>query len=867
MVAAWRDYVCVYGLKTKDDAGARTIEFVNYIKRQSCVPLTNLKVVRTDGGGEFQTPDFRSLVAEQGLLHQHTVPYRSSQNGVAERTIRTVTEMACAMLIDSKLPHYLWEDALRHAAYIRNRVPKKGATKTPHERLTGIKPGLRHMPVFGQSVVIRMPEPIRKKRFRFDGRGDLGGFVGFSESVKGYRVYVPGNAQRIRESAGVLALDRMLYDEVVLPDDDVAPPPEGGGVDEEGLEDRAVEAGLELPAAPTATTSRNPHQMEAVRDAVRSTHWTREAVVETNGDARLTENRSSERLSARKIGKLLETRTSKRLAAKAINAAYICFTEVIREPINLADARKTPQWPEWEKATWTEVRALEANDTYELVHLPVGAHALDNTVQLRLKLAADGSIEKYKARVCARGDCQVYLIDYVETHAPVVGLVCVKIFLAFVAKFKMRMRQGDVPAAYLKATLKETVYVKQVKGFEKPGEEDKVGRLKKALYGLKQAGREWNQEIDNFLRAYGLKPTTGDACLYHMQVEGSLLLVCLYVDDILIAHRDEEHVLHLMLALNVKYQVKDLGAPSIFLGMRIRHEQGTIRLSQETYINEMLYRFAMDPTRPTYTPMIPKTRLDNLTDEPTLEEKEKMRNKPYRQVVGSLLYLARVSRPDLVFAVNQLARHCSKPRKSAWDAAKYLMRYLGQTRNMELVLNTTEEGLRVATDADWANDVQDRKSVSGFAAFLFGCPVHWGSTKQTVVALSSTTAEFIAANDGLQQAEWIQLVVSEILAGQRSPFRLTLQVDNQPAIHRIKKEGNSGAQKAVDIRFHALKDAWRTGVMALEYVLTHENPADLMTKALSRPELHHKRGLCGLGSVLGDDPGAAACGGGVGLGV
>ncbi|KAE9256321.1 hypothetical protein PF002_g194 [Phytophthora fragariae] len=158
---------------------------------------------------------------------------------------------------------------------------------------------------------------------------------------------------------------------------------------------------------------------------------------------------------------------------------------------------------------------------------------------------------------------------------------------------------------------------------------------------------------------------------------------------------------------------------------------------------------------------------------------------------------------------------------------------------MELVLNATEEGLRVATDADWANDVQDRKSVSGFAAFLFGCPVHWGSTKQTVVALSSTTAEFIAANDGLQQAEWIQLV----------------------------KEGNSGAQKEVDIRFQALKDAWRTGVMALEYMPTHENPADLMTKALSRPELHHKRGLCGLGSVLGDDSGAAAYGGGVGLGV
>ncbi|KAE9046320.1 hypothetical protein PR003_g1815 [Phytophthora rubi] len=148
-------------------------------------------------------------------------------------------------------------------------------------------------------------------------------------------------------------------------------------------------------------------------------------------------------------------------------------------------------------------------------------------------------------------------------------------------------------------------------------------------------------------------------------------------------------------------------------------------------------------------------------------------------------------------------------------------------------------------------------------AFLFGCPVHWGSTKQTVVGLSSTTAEFIAANDALQQAKWIQLVTAEVLT-HANPLQLTLQVDNQPAIHRIKRDGSSGSQKVVDIRFHALKDAWQTGLMGLEYVPTHHNLADLMTKALSRPELHHKRGLCGLGSEPGGDLGAAACGGGVG---
>ncbi|KAE8961573.1 hypothetical protein PR001_g30001, partial [Phytophthora rubi] len=298
MVAVWRGFIRVYGLKTKDEAGDRTKEFLQYIRRQASVPVESLKVVRTDGGGEFKTKDIRSLVAEEGLLHQHSVRYRSSQNGVAERAIRTVTEMACAMLLDSQLPHYMWEDALRHAAYIRNRIPTKRSAVTPHQRLFGARPKLRHLPVFGQSVVIRIPEKVRKKRFRFDGRGDLGAFVGFSELMKGYRVYVPGNTQRVRENAGVLALERMLYDEVVLPSDDVEPPPaEGGGEDEEELDDEALNEAFSTPAAPTDTRRRNPVQMEQVRETMRKTHLSRSDVEHVNGTDEFTRTRASERLS------------------------------------------------------------------------------------------------------------------------------------------------------------------------------------------------------------------------------------------------------------------------------------------------------------------------------------------------------------------------------------------------------------------------------------------------------------------------------------------------------------------------------------------------------------------------------------------
>lgn len=811
MVVVWRDYVTVYGLKHKSEASQYAKRFLRFIHRQAGVPESDIQVVRTDGGTEFLGPDFRKIVAAEGLRHQYATRYRSSQNGVAERAIRTLTEMAAAMLIESKLPHYLWEFALTHAAYIRNRVPKRTMNITPHERLFGVKPKLNPLPVFGQTMVVRTPDPLRRKNVRFDGRGNLGAFVGFSEEIRGFRVYVVGDGRPVKETTDVVTLDTMLADEIVLDDDQ--PLPDNG-------DSTAVDADVE---------HSEPSRAEAARRVLQDTSLPREQVEEVNGTSELTRVRRSERLSARHI-----------------DSAFILLTEIIREPLNMAEARRSPQWTFWEKAIIVEIKALMENNTFTLVDPPLGAHILDNTVQFRLKTGPDGEIKIYKARVCATGDKQIFLLDYVETRAPVADIVCVRIFFVLAARRKMHVRQGDVPAAYLKADIKETVFVRQVKGFEKKGAEKKVWLLNKALYGLKQAGREWHHEIDSFLLCYGLKAAAGDECLYYMNVANDLLLVCLYVDDILIGHPDESQVIRLMAALNIKYQVKNLGAPSQFLGMHIeRPNDDEFLISQSAYIQEALYRFAMLPVRPTPTPMVPHTRLDTLTSAASDDEVAEMRKVPYRQVVGSLLYLARVSRPDIGFTVNQLARHCSSPRKQAWDAAKFLMRYLGGSQKLKLQIKPNKEGLALATDADFANDLEDRRSVSGYVITLFGAPIAWGSTKQSVIAQSSTAAEFIAANDGLLQAEWMKLTIDEILHDIEKPIKLTMFIDNLSTIHRIKKEGSSNSQKAVDIRFHALKDAWRHGGMAIEYISTKENPADIMTKALARTELWHKRDLCG----------------------
>ncbi|GJW65418.1 putative ribonuclease H-like domain-containing protein [Tanacetum coccineum] len=305
--------------------------------------------------------------------------------------------------------------------------------------------------------------------------------------------------------------------------------------------------------------------------------------------------------------------------------------------------------------------------------------------------------------------------------------------------FRNKRRKMDVKSAFLYGNITEEVYVKQPPGFEDPAHPNKVYRVVKALYGLHQAPRAWYERLSTFLLKHGYRRGAIDKTLFIKKDRRDIMLVQVYVDDIIFGSTKSSMVKDFEDLMQKEFKMSSMGELTFFLGLQVKQTTAGIFLSQDKYVKDILNKFDFRNIKPASTPIEAHKSLGKD------EEGEEVDVHLYRSMIGCLMYLT-ASRPDIMFAVCLCARFQVTPKVSHMHAVKRIFRYLKHQPKLGLWYpKDSPFHLEAFSDSDYAGDNHDRRSTSGGCQYLGRRLVSWQCKKQTIVAISSTEAEYVAA--------------------------------------------------------------------------------------------------------------------------
>ncbi|UYV82150.1 hypothetical protein LAZ67_21001138 [Cordylochernes scorpioides] len=394
-------------------------------------------------------------------------------------------------------------------------------------------------------------------------------------------------------------------------------------------------------------------------------------------------------------------------------------------------------------------------------------------------------------------------------------------------------KDKKIIGSFLHGDLDKELYMELPEGLHTK-QTNKVCKLKKEIYGLKQAGRSWNTKIASTLIKNNFKQSIVDPCLFTKNEENHSIYLILYVDDMLLASDSEIIIQNTVKTLEKEFEIKNLGDPTQFIGIEIsRNREGELLLSQKNKIQELVERYNLQEAKPTFTPM--ESGYPGISDEKLLPN-----NVQYQQLIGSLLYLSVVSRPDIAAPVCILSSRNQNPRNCDWNAAKRIVRYLKTTKELELRISKQKPPtLEAYSDATWASDNTDRKSLSGNLFLLGSNPISWMTGKQGCVSLSSTEAELISAAEASQELLWLLDLLKDLELEQKAP--IYFHQDNQSCLKICSSEKVSSRTKHIATKIHHLKDLQKKTVIKMVYCPTGDMKADILTKPLPRPTFEKLR--------------------------
>ena len=792
--------VFVYFLKNKSDIVEATKKFL-----ADSAPFGAVKRLRSDNGGEFISERFKALLNENKIKHEMSAPYSPHQNGTAERHWRTLFEMGRCMLIEANLCKSLWPYAVMQAAYIRNRCYNNRLKQTPYFALTGRRPNLSKMRVFGTECYA-----YEQNKQKLDPRCKKGVFVGFDRSSPAYLVFFPETAKVMKYR--VVKFPTKSVGEQQTQTEDIMNDDLSVSWDNNGPRRSSDDDNSEI-------TNETPDQQTGGSDDG-----------EASSISQPCEGPNHPRRERKPPSYLSDYITSVQDQADQIthNLDYCYklsgFPQTYQEAMESADAEH------WKEAMKDEMNSLKENETFTLTKLPEGRQAVGGRWVYTIK--ENPSMAKtYKARYVAKGYSQIKDIDYHETFAPTANLTSVRVLMQIAAKHDLILHQMDVKTAYLHAPIDCEIYMDQAEGFETPSdsEEKLVYKLNKSLYGLKQSGRNWNSLLHKYLLENNFVQSDVDHCLYIKRDGGKLVVVLVWVDDLIIAASSDTLVRETKEMLKDRFHMKDLGRLTYFLGIHFEQGVGFVKMNQRTYLTKLLVRFEMSECKPRSTPSEQKLEWDG---------EDFVDSRKYRELVGSLIYAMTCTRPDICWIVTTLSQYLSKPVQAHWVAAKHVLRYLKGTLGYELCYRKCGENLKLIgySDADWASSTNDRRSISGYCFSLTetGPLISWRSKKQRTVALSSCEAEYIALAATVQEALYLIQLLDQIAYICRP---VQIYEDNQGTIALSKDPVKRQRSKHIDIRYHFIRSTINEGKVIVSYCPTNDMVADIMTKSATRSKL------------------------------
>ncbi|GMF21560.1 unnamed protein product [Phytophthora fragariaefolia] len=742
---SWR---WTYVLRKKTEVHTKVKELFAQLEREG---KFTIRRIRSDGGTEFVNMALKTFCTQNGITFQTSNAYSPGENGAADRDHQTKMGKVRCALRDAEMAAKWWPEALKYMTYVQNCTPmSRLKNRTPYELVKGVHPDVKTLQVRGCVCFAYVPEAVRKDK-KLSARAIKCRFLGISEDTKGYRLLdIYYNTFILARS---VTFDTENCSSIITRS--------FGKVPEKLTTEELQE--IESLRLPLSTDMNDPQATQINPDRITGT------VGATRKKGQLPVAVGAKRRCKQDIAATVISRPQRIRKTPVRYSDYKCYQTHIDNaiavdakvnrigvPKSIRDALTGAHRKQWRQALDLEYQSLLENGTWKLTRLPYGHKALPCHWVLAIKYNADGSVERFKARLVAQGNHQEYGVNCDDVYAPVARFESLRLVLAIGTILDCHIHQMDVSTAFLNGSME--------------GEH--------MVLGFVRCNKEY--------------------CIYVQNVGESWIIVVVYVDDLTIMSKDIRLINQLKRDLSARFKMKDLGEIHYILKMEVRRNRKdkTMTISQHKYIKELLNKFDMEKCVPVSSPQIRGIELQAETD--MSAQQIAAQKFDYRGLVGSLQYLVRSTRPDIANAVRELSKFLSCYNKTHWEAARRVLKYLKGTSTYGLLLDGKSRTVtyEVYTDASFACQPKERKSVTGYVITMAGTMQVW--------------------------------------------------CDSKSAISTVKNPGNHKATKHVQVRYLFARDLVEEGRLDIHYCPTDDMAADILTKALPPTQFSKLRELIGV---------------------